>query len=209
MLVNWLISVLTAQLWSISTTVVQLRFKTQLNTTLFAKTLVRKNIASTATENKDKDKDKGAEDKKKKQDDALGTHTSTDANTLNGTAAGSAVGTEPTVGTTTAVDTNGKADGEKEKEKSSEEEFSSKAQVMTLMTTDVDRVSDLSWHIFTLVDCPIEIVIGSYFLWTLLGVSAFYGLAASLRAYFFYSLLSVAESAHSLPANQPLGKQNW
>ena len=30
-------------------------------------------------------------------------------------------------------------------------EFGSKAQVMTLMTTDVDRVSEFSWHIFTIV----------------------------------------------------------
>lgn len=32
-----------------------------------------------------------------------------------------------------------------------EEEFSSKAQIMTLMTTDVDRVSEFSWHLFSLV----------------------------------------------------------
>lgn len=59
---------------------------------------------------------------------------------------------------------------------------------MTLMTTDVDRVSEFSWHVFSLVgasrrtfrvavmvphheplDSPIEIVIGSYFLYKLLG----------------------------------------
>jgi hypothetical protein len=32
-----------------------------------------------------------------------------------------------------------------------EDEFSSKAQIMTLMTTDVDRVSEFSWHLFSLV----------------------------------------------------------
>jgi hypothetical protein len=32
-----------------------------------------------------------------------------------------------------------------------ENNFSSKAQIMTLMTTDVDRVSEFAWHIFTLV----------------------------------------------------------
>lgn len=35
--------------------------------------------------------------------------------------------------------------------KDDEDDFSSKAQIMTLMTTDVDRVSDFSWHMFTLV----------------------------------------------------------
>jgi hypothetical protein len=177
--------VITAQLWSISTTVVQLRLKTQLNTTLFAKTLVRKNIASSAADNKDKDKEKAKEDAKKKDGNPNGA-VRLDEDNINGiaTTSNSAVGTgtEPTLATTTAVNTNGGADTatptEKAKDKP-EEEFSSKAQVMTLMTTDVDRVAELSWHIFTLVDCPIEIVIGSYFLYTLLGVSAFYGLAAS------------------------------
>jgi hypothetical protein len=73
-------------------------------------------------------------------------------------------------------------------DKDDEAEFSSKAQIMTLMTTDVDRVSDFSWHMFSLVgaspscyaltvcdpydikDSPIEIAIGTYFLYTLLGM---------------------------------------
>lgn len=47
-------------------------------------------------------------------------------------------------------------DGDKDSSKKSEDgededDFSSKSQVMTLMTTDVDRVSDFSWHMFTLV----------------------------------------------------------
>jgi hypothetical protein len=86
----------------------------QLNSTLFAKTLVRKDVASSAAAPK---KD--------------GEHTK------------SASG-----------DTG-------EDKKKDDNEFSSKAQVMTLMTTDVDRVSEFSWHIFTLVDSPIEIVIAS------------------------------------------------
>lgn len=35
--------------------------------------------------------------------------------------------------------------------KNDDDDFSSKAQIMTLMTTDVDRVSDFAWHIFSLV----------------------------------------------------------
>lgn len=80
--------------------------------------------------------------------------------------------------------TNGSVTGEV---KADEDDFSSKAQIMTLMTTDVDRVSDLAWHLFALVgrwkacvlwspldptviaDSPIEIVIGSIFLYSLLG----------------------------------------
>ena len=53
--------------------------------------------------------------------------------------------------------------------KDDEDDFSSKAQIMTLMTTDVDRVSDFAWHMFSLIDAPIEIVIGTVFLYKLLG----------------------------------------
>ncbi|TFK68805.1 multidrug resistance-associated ABC transporter [Pluteus cervinus] len=121
---------LTGQLWSLSTTTIQVRLRTQLNSTLFAKTLVRKDVASSApppsTEADGADSVKSKEEKEKEEDD-----------------------------------------------------FSSKAQIMTLMTTDVDRVSDFAWHAFALVDAPIEIVIGSIFLYKLLGTSCFFGLAVT------------------------------
>lgn len=90
---------MTGQLWSLSTTAIEARIKVQLNTILYAKTLVRKDIASTAAlpENRD-------------------AHT----------------------------DEDGKAKGEKS-------EFSSKAQIMTLMTTDVNRVGEFAWHFNTLL----------------------------------------------------------
>ncbi|KAK0452263.1 P-loop containing nucleoside triphosphate hydrolase protein [Armillaria borealis] len=47
------------------------------------------------------------------------------------------------------------------------------------MTTDVDRLAEFAWHMFTLIDSPIEIVIGSIFLYKLLGVSCFFGLAVT------------------------------
>ena len=90
----------TGQLWSLSTTSLQVSIKVQLNTILFAKTLVRKDIASSAASNADKQGEENAKD--------------------------------------------GKGDTE-------EGEFSSKAQIMTLMTTDVDRVSEVAWHLFALL----------------------------------------------------------
>ena len=81
----------------------QVRFKIQLNSVLFAKTLVRKDVASSAP---------------------------------------------PPSSTTVKTIENGKPDTETEKD---EDDFSSKAQIMTLMTTDVDRVSEFAWHSFTLV----------------------------------------------------------
>jgi hypothetical protein len=92
-------------MWSLSTTTLQVGMRIQLNSILFAKTLVRKDVASSSgpSENKDKDKD---------------------------------------------ITDSASESSDKEDDKG---DFSSKAQIMTLMTTDVDRVSEFSWHIFTLV----------------------------------------------------------
>jgi hypothetical protein len=119
---------LTGQLWSISTTTFQVRLKVQLNSILFAKTLVRKDIASSAASAK-KDDDKPGDDAdsdKKKDENEFSSKVSP-----------------------SFFSENRKADEKK------------KAQVMTLMTTDVDRVSEFSWHLFSLIDAPIEIAIGT------------------------------------------------
>ncbi|KAG5350514.1 hypothetical protein C0989_010730 [Termitomyces sp. Mn162] len=118
---NAITYIVTGQLWSMSTTTIQVRLKIQLNSILFSKTLVRKDVASSAS--------------------------------------------APTC-KTDVTKTNGKS----AEKKDGDEDFSSKAQVMTLMTTDVDRVSELAWHLFSLVDSPIEIMIGSLFLYKLLFV---------------------------------------
>ncbi|KAH9976210.1 ATP-binding cassette transporter [Lactifluus volemus] len=120
------------QLWSLSATTLHVSIRVQLNSILFAKTLVRKDVASSSgsSENKTNNYDNpdAASESSKKED---------------------------------------------------EDDFTSKAQVMTLMTTDVDRVSEFGRHVFTLVDSPIEIIIGTIFLYELLGSSAFIGLAVT------------------------------
>jgi hypothetical protein len=91
------------QMWSLSTTTLQVSMRVQLNSILFAKTLARKDVASSSGPSENKNADRN----------------DTDASS---------------------------EDSEKE-----DGEFSSKAQIMTLMTTDVDRVSEFCWHTFTLV----------------------------------------------------------
>ncbi|TFK38174.1 multidrug resistance-associated ABC transporter [Crucibulum laeve] len=125
----------TGQLWSLATTAIQVRLRIQLNTVLFAKTLVRKDVASSAPPPANVVKDGAASENGKPDSDAA--------------------------------------------DKKDEDDFSSKAQIMTLMTTDVDRVSEFAWHFFSLVDSPIEIIIGTIFLYKLLGVSCFFGLAVT------------------------------
>ncbi|QRV91405.1 multidrug resistance-associated ABC transporter [Ceratobasidium sp. AG-Ba] len=112
----------------------QLRLKIQLNTTLFAKTLIRKDVASS----------------------------------------GGSTSEAPSRASTPVGNESETKDAEPV-----EDDFSSKAQIHTLMTTDVDRVSEFSWHFFSLVDAPIEIIIGTVFLYSLLGVSCFFGLAVT------------------------------
>jgi hypothetical protein len=92
-------------MWSLSTTTLQVSIRVQLNSILFAKTLVRKDVASSSGQSENQ----------------TNSHNDPDAAS------------------------------ESSEKKDNEGDFSSKAQIMTLMTTDVDRVSEFSWHVFTLV----------------------------------------------------------
>ncbi|KAJ7349778.1 multidrug resistance-associated ABC transporter [Mycena albidolilacea] len=125
---NVLLFVVTGQLWSLTTATLQARIRAQLNTVLFAKTLVRKDVASSAAVAK-------AEDTDAPESDAP------------------------------APDADG---------------FSSKAQIMTLMTTDIDRVARFTHQLFVIIDAPIEIAVGTIFLYNLLGVSCFFGLGVAI-----------------------------
>ncbi len=139
--------VITGQLWSISTTDVNVRFRTQLNTLLFSKTLVRKNVASTPSS------DNGSESTKSTSPPS---GAATPAPTSTPAGGVPAIGIQIVPSTTAAGSTTPTAssplESGKGSDKKDEGEFSSKAQIMTLMTTDVDRVADFAWHLFTVVD---------------------------------------------------------
>ncbi|KAJ7122930.1 multidrug resistance-associated ABC transporter [Mycena epipterygia] len=122
---NAVSSLVRGQLWSFCTTSVKLQMRIQLNALLFAKTLVRKDVASFAPSS-----------------------SSTPSN-------------------------------EQKEEATEKQDFSSKAQIMTLMMTDVSRVGDSTFYVFDVIDAPIEIAIGAYFLYRLLGASSLIGLAVT------------------------------
>ncbi|WWD04597.1 hypothetical protein V865_002668 [Kwoniella europaea PYCC6329] len=61
-----------------------------------------------------------------------------------------------------------------------EEAVSSKTQIMTLFTVDVDRVTDFVFHLFAVVDSPLELLVASVFVFKLLGISALYGLLTAI-----------------------------
>ncbi|KAG8779852.1 hypothetical protein FRC12_023788 [Ceratobasidium sp. 428] len=129
-----LVHVVAAQLWSLSVVKLQIPLKIQLNTMLFAKTLVRKDVVSAGSSQ-------------------IRAATPTEGNADE----------PPTKGKDTPAG-----------------EFSSKAQVHTLMTTDVDRVSQFHIHFYPLVDAPLELTFGIYLLYTLLGSSCFLGLVVAI-----------------------------
>lgn len=128
--------VLTGQLWSLSTTKLQVRLRVQLNTMLFAKTLVRKDIASAAAPTT-----------------APSSPASTSPNTPSTTSPSTPAPSSPAAAHSAPLPGEGENLHVEEAppEKNEEEDFSTKAQIMTLMTTDVDRVSEFAWHIFSLV----------------------------------------------------------
>ncbi|KAF8178262.1 multidrug resistance-associated ABC transporter [Pholiota molesta] len=70
-------------------------------------------------------------------------------------------------------------DGSKSPKSKDASEFSSKAQIMTLMTTDADRVAETAGQVFAFISSSVETVIAIVFLYDLLGISSFVGLAVT------------------------------
>ncbi|EIN12781.1 multidrug resistance-associated ABC transporter [Punctularia strigosozonata HHB-11173 SS5] len=107
----------------------QVRIRIELNSILFAKTLARKDIASSSEASQEQEEGEG-EAKAAKKDE--------------------------------------------------KEAFSSKAQVMTLITTDVDRVANFPIYMFSVINCPVEISVATALLYNILGSSCFVGLAVAI-----------------------------
>lgn len=85
---------------------------------------------------------------------------------------------------------------EEEKDDDDDDEgVSSKTQIMTLFTVDVDRVTDFIWHQFALIDAPLEIAVATLFLLRLLGTSALFGLLATVCELLVTRRLSAADGS--------------
>ncbi|WVQ74986.1 hypothetical protein IAR50_004594 [Cryptococcus sp. DSM 104548] len=138
---NALIFIASGVTWSICTTYLQGKIRLQLNTMLFKKTLLKKDVAG-----------KGG-----------------DQGQVGG------------VDHEAAKDKQKNADGEKDDEEDEDEEgVSSKTQIMSLFTIDVDRVTEFVNHLFAVIDAPLEIIVASIFVYKLLGVSSMYGLLTAI-----------------------------
>ncbi|KIR29354.1 ATP-binding cassette transporter [Cryptococcus deuterogattii LA55] len=134
---NALIFIASGVTWSICTTYLQGKIRLQLNTMLFKKTLLKKDIAANSGDTGQVGGVQEEAAKKKKKKEETG-------NTED------------------------------------EEAVTSKTQIMTLFTVDVDRVTEFVFHLFAVIDAPLEIVVASFFVFKLLGISAMYGLLTAI-----------------------------
>ena len=77
-------------------------------------------------------------------------------------------------------DIKSKNDDGEEKHDDNEEDISSTGQIVNLMSTDSDRISEFSTWWFTMFAAPTELAIGIYFVYKLLGLSCFMGLSVMI-----------------------------
>ncbi|KAG2227320.1 hypothetical protein INT45_004275 [Circinella minor] len=77
-------------------------------------------------------------------------------------------------------DKSKKDDGEKKGDDDEEEDVSSTGQIVNLMSTDSNRISEFSTWWFTVFAAPTELAIGIYFVYRLLGLSSFMGLSVMI-----------------------------
>lgn len=94
-------------------------------------------------------------------------------------------------GTSGKVDDEFK-DSEKEKEKEKEEgkeekedegDFSSVGKITNLMSVDAEQLSDMPSYIFMLYNAPVQVAVGVYYLYQLLGVAALVGLVVMVVSF--------------------------
>ncbi|GAA97476.1 hypothetical protein E5Q_04155.1 [Mixia osmundae IAM 14324] len=148
---------LNGALWYLCNAVICSRFRLQLNTIVFEKTLRRKDISSGTA--------------------------SDDTRARNGDRVVSENGAKDAI---TSKKSGKEQDLQKKSDKDDDaavvgiEAFKSKASVMNLFSVDVDRISDFGVWSFSLVDAPLELLIGTVFLYRLLGVSAILGILVNV-----------------------------
>ncbi|KAE8238589.1 hypothetical protein A4X13_0g8449, partial [Tilletia indica] len=59
-------------------------------------------------------------------------------------------------------------------------QFGTKSKVITLQTVDIQRVEEFSMHLFVMIGCPTEVVVGGILAYHILGISVVFGLLTSL-----------------------------
>ncbi|KAH9811640.1 hypothetical protein DFH28DRAFT_433779 [Melampsora americana] len=159
-------SIVSGQLWYISNSVLCARVRIQLNTAIYAKTLRRKDITAVSSPSDSALKNLPGEE-------ALANLTSASDTSAVVESSSARVDTSQMAGDTTLKK-------KKESLKSDPVGFGSKSQVLNLFTIDADRVADFGMSCFSLIDAPAEVLIGTIFLYDLLGIASIVGITISI-----------------------------
>ncbi|CAD6589269.1 MAG: hypothetical protein CYPHOPRED_004772, partial [Cyphobasidiales sp. Tagirdzhanova-0007] len=147
-------AILTQQLWYTSNCKLASRIKIQLNSVIFAKTLKRKDVTGNSSKAEESSFEDGTSTIKK-----------------------SGKKEEPARKATQMKKTENE---DSAAAKAESESFSSKTQVLNLFSVDCDRVGDCASWSFSLIDAPFELLIGTIFLYELLGYAGIVGIATTI-----------------------------
>ncbi|GAA5837596.1 hypothetical protein JCM11251_002021 [Rhodosporidiobolus azoricus] len=134
-------AVVSGQLWFISNSLLATRIRVQLNTLIFAKTLVRKDVSAVSASKSNESSGSSEESEEGGEED----------------------------------------EGEEEKDEGGRKaEFKSKSSITNLFSIDADRVADFAVWSFSVYDAPCELLIGTAFLYSLIGYSALIGISVAI-----------------------------
>ena len=165
--------------------------RTQLNTLVFDKTLRRKDatIAPRAKTGPDTPAPPPAKPSKPQKPPRVGRKASTapnqpragEAEPLIDAKGISATGqTPPNRAAVSRVAAPPPATAAQATESGDSSALSSRSAVLNLFSVDVDRISDFATWAYCAIDAPVELIIGTYFLYRLLGSAALIGVAVNI-----------------------------
>ncbi|GAA5957081.1 hypothetical protein JCM21900_000787 [Sporobolomyces salmonicolor] len=89
-------------------------------------------------------------------------------------------GVSPVSATASSSPSSEDGDDKKDDDQDENASFGSKASILALFSIDVDRVADFSVWCFSLLDAPMEIAIGTVFLYSLLGYASLIGISVAV-----------------------------
>ncbi|CAH7666033.1 hypothetical protein PPACK8108_LOCUS348 [Phakopsora pachyrhizi] len=158
-------SIVSGQLWYLSNSVLCARVRIQLNTAIYAKTLRRKVMS-------------GPSSSASQTSSELSGDVQIHSQPLGATTESS---DRPTGKSSTVGDSAAPSLSKQAKPLTADQiGLGTKSQVLNLFTIDADRVADFGMSCFSLIDAPSEVIIGTVFLYDLLGIASIVGIAVSV-----------------------------
>ncbi|GAA6039699.1 hypothetical protein JCM8097_001359 [Rhodosporidiobolus ruineniae] len=134
-------AIVSGQLWFVSNSILATRIRVQLNTLIFSKTLLRKDVSGVSAPSNSNSNSKPSSD---------------------------------------ADGSEGSDEDDEDEDEKKNPTFKSKSSITNLFSVDADRVSDFAVWSFSVYDAPVEILIGTLFLYSLIGYAALLGISVAV-----------------------------